>query len=156
MWFDDQFDQMFRRLSGQFFAMDDVFEREWRKEPHFFGYSFTMGSDGRPTKHGNLAQSLTSSDVREPFVDEVIDKDGKHLKLVAEMPGVDKKDIKVVIEQGYANISAQHGDRKYEVKIPLKYKINENLARATYANGVLEVTLGLLEQKPRGKAIQVE
>jgi HSP20 family protein len=100
--------------------------------------------------------SLAVSDVREPFVDEVVDKDNKHLKLVAEMPGVDKKDIKVTIEKGHAEISAEHGERKYRTRIPIKYKIDENSTKATYANGILEVTLGLIEEKPKGKTVTVD
>lgn len=157
MWFDNQFDQMFRRLSGQFFDEDDIFERTWRSEPYFYGYTLTIGNDGKPVvkQYGNVP-SLAVSDVREPFVDEVVDKDNRHLKLVAEMPGVDKKDIKVTIEKGHAEISAEHGERKYRTRIPIKYKIDENSTKATYANGILEVTLGLIEEKPKGKTVTVD
>ena len=160
MWFDTQFDQMFRSLSGRFFNMDDDFEltKFANTKPYFYGYTMTIGNDGRPLvkQYGTHVPGLVVSDVREPFVDEVVDRNSNTLKLVAEMPGVDKTDIKITIEDKYAKISAEHGDRKYQTRVPLKYKIDENSSKATYANGILEVSFKLLEQKPKGKTVAVQ
>ncbi len=156
MWFDNQFDQMFRSLSDRFFTMDDGFEQRYAKP--YFGYTLTVGNDGSPIvkQYGTQIPGLTASDVREPFVDEVVDNNNNTLKLIAEMPGVEKKDIKVTIESKYAKISAEHGDRKYQAQVPLKYKIDENSTKATYANGILEVTFRLAEEKPKGKTVIIE
>lgn len=159
MWFDTQFDQMFRSLSDRFFNMDDDFElNRARAQPYFYGYSMTVGNDGKPIvrQYGTQIPGLTVSDVREPFVDEVVDKNSNTLKLVAEMPGVEKKDIKVTIEGKYAKINAEHGERKYQTQIPLKYKVDEGSTKATYANGILEVSFRLAEEKPKGKPVPVE
>jgi HSP20 family protein len=94
--------------------------------------------------------------VREPFVDETIDEKNRILKLVTEMPGIEKSDIQVNVVGDAVLISAQHGDRKYGTKIPLKYKVDENTAKAQYTNGVLELTLSLVEEKPKGKIVSVE
>jgi HSP20 family protein len=139
--------------------MDDDFEliKYPKTQPVFFGYSMTIGSDGSPVvkQYGTPIPGLITSDVREPFVDEVIDKNSNTLKLIAEMPGVDKKDINVTIEPKYAKISAERGERKYDVKVPLKHKIDENSAKATYANGVLEIALRLVEERPKGKTVAI-
>lgn len=160
MWFDNQFDKTFRSLSDRFFNMDDDFEfpRHVFAQPYFYGYSMTIGNDGRPLvkQYGTPVPGLVTSDVREPFVDQVVDKSSNTLKLVAEMPGVDKKDIKVTIDGKYAKISAEHGERKYQTQIPLKHKIDENSTKATYANGILEVSFRLIEQKPKGKTIVID
>jgi HSP20 family protein len=160
MWFDDHFDRMFQRLSDRFFDMDDDFERAWRDAktvPYFYGYSITIGSDGRPIvkQYGNVLPTLATTEAREPFVDQVVDKDNKNLRLLAEMPGVDKNDIKVTVEGKYANISAEHGDRRYHSRVQLRHKVDENSAKATYANGILEVTFRLVDEKPKGKTIPV-
>lgn len=160
VWFDDQFDQMFRRLSGRFFDPADNFERAWRvasTDPHFYGYEMTIGNNGKPIikQYGDATPALSTSGVREPFVDEVLDKNNNILKLVAEMPGVEKKDIKVTIEDKYAKIIAEHGERKYQTIVPLHYKIDENSTKATYENGILEVSVRLVEEKPKGKAVVV-
>lgn len=41
-------------------------------------------------------------------------------------------------------------------KVPLKYKVDENSAKAKYTNGVLELTFKLAEEKPKGKTVSVE
>lgn len=160
MWFDNQLDKTFRSLSDRFFNMDDDFEfpRYVSNMPYFYGYTMTVGNDGRPLvkQYGTPIPGLATSDVREPFIDEVVDKSSNTLKLVAEMPGVEKKDIKVTIEDKYAKISAEHGARKYQTQVPLKYKVDENSTKATYANGILEVSFRLVEQKPKGKSIVID
>jgi len=158
MWFDTPFDQMFRSSSDPFFNMYDNFElNRAHAQPYFYGYTMTIGNDGRPIvrQYGIPIPGLATN-LREPFVDEVVDKDSNTLKLVAEMPGVEKKDIKVTIEDKHAKISAEHGDRKYQTQIPLKYKIDENSTKATYTNGILEVSFRLAEQKPKGKPVPIE
>lgn len=155
MWFDNQFDQTFRSLSDRFFSMGDGFEQT---QPYYYGYTLTVSNDGRPIlkEYGTHIPGLAASDVREPFVDEVLDKNSNTLKLIAEMPGVEKKDINVTIENKQVKISSERGDRKYQAQIPLKYKIDENSSKATYANGVLEVTFRLVEEKPKGKTVLIE
>lgn len=159
MWFDTPFDQMFRSLSDRFFNTDDDFElNRARAHPYFYGYTMTVGNNGKPIvkQYGVQVPGLTTSEFREPFVDEVVDKTSNTLKLVAEMPGVDKKDIKVTVEDKYAKISAEHGNRKYRTQVPLKYKVDENSTKATYANGILEVSFRLVEQKPKGKTVVID
>jgi len=46
------------------------------------------------------------------------------------MLGIEKADINVSIVEVMIEISAKHGDRKYSTKIPLKYKVDENSAKA--------------------------
>jgi len=162
MWFDNEFERMFQRLSDRFFE-DDIFDKSWPNVqtygPYYYGYTLTIGPNGKPQlyEYGNTRPQIAKmGDVREPFVDDVVDEQNKTLKLVAEMPGVEKQDIKVTIQDKFAHISAEHGDRKYNTKIPLRYSVDENSAKATYANGILEVTLALKEAKPKGKTINVE
>ena len=120
----------------------------------------TIGPDGKPVvrEYGNVKPALLpTSDVREPFVDVLVDDKEKVLKLVAEMPGVEKKDIKIVVEGRTVNLDAEHGEKKYSAKVPIKQKVDEDSVKATYANGVLEVRFKLKEdQKPKGKTVEVE
>jgi HSP20 family protein len=73
------------------------------------------------------------------------------------MPGVEKKDIKVVVQDKVVQIDAEHGDKKYHVKVPVKLKFDENTAKASYTNGILELVFKLKEDpKPKGKTVEVE
>jgi HSP20 family protein len=163
--FDDQFETAFRRLSNPFFSVGDVFENTKGGNlqtigPYYYGYVKTVGEDGVPhvTEWGNAkpTTSLTDSSVRDPYVDVSVDEKTGTLKIVSEMPGIEKSDIKLNVSDKLILLSAEHDDRKYEKKIPLPSKVDENSAKAKYTNGVLQVTLTLAKEKPQGKEITVE
>jgi HSP20 family protein len=166
MFFDDEVDRLFKRMSRSFMNLDDVFEgfRDTSDSksygPFYYGYTMTVGPDGKPVvkEYGNVKPGLLpTSDTREPLVDTLIDEKEKVLKLVAEMPGVEKKDVKVVVEDKTVQIDAEHGKKKYHAKVPIKYKVNKDSAKASYTNGILELKFSLVEhEKPKGKTVEVE
>jgi HSP20 family protein len=166
MFLNDEFDNLFRRMSRPFMDIDSLFE-EFKDStntqtygPYYYGYTMTIGPDGKPVvkEYGNVKPALLpTSDVREPFVDVLVDEKEKVLKLVAEMPGVEKQDIKIVVEGRTVNLDAEHGDKKYHTKIPIRQKVEEDSVKATYSNGILEVRFKLKEdEKPKGKTVEVE
>ncbi len=120
----------------------------------------TVGPDGKPVvkEYGNVKPGLLpTSDTREPLVDTLVDEKEKVLKLVAEMPGVEKKDVKVVVENKTVSIDAEHGKKKYHAKVPIQHKVNKDSAKASYTNGILELKFKLEEpEKPKGKTVEVE
>jgi HSP20 family protein len=120
----------------------------------------TVGPDGKPIvrEYGNIKPDLPpTSDTREPLVDIIVDEKEKVVKLVAEMPGVEKTDVKVVVENKIVDLSAEHDEKKYHVKVPLKHKVDENSAKASYKNGILQIIFKLIEEeKPKGKTVEVE
>ncbi len=53
MWFDNQFEKAFRRLSDPFFTTDDIFEFPNDSKiqtfgPYYYGYEMTIGPNGKP------------------------------------------------------------------------------------------------------------
>ena len=164
MFFDSEFDRIFKRMPNSFFNIDDILE-EFRGNgsesgPYYYGYSMTVGPDGKPVvkEYGNVKPGLLpASDTREPLVDTIVDEKENVVKLIAEMPGVEKTDVKIVVENEIADISAEHADKKYHVKVPIQHKIDENSAKASYKNGVLQIAFKLAkEEKPKGKKVEVE
>src|SRR3972149_1736347 len=145
MFFDADFDRLFKRMSRSFMNLDDIFDETketgdiQRYGPFYYGYTMTVGPDGKPVvkEYGNVKPGLLpTSDTREPLVDTLVDEKEKVLKLVAEMPGVEKK---------------------YHAKVPITQKVDENSAKASYKNGILELRFNLVEQeKPKGKTVEVE
>lgn len=165
MFFDDEFDNLFKKMSRSFMNLDDVFEgfKEsgvQNSGPFYYGYTMTVGPDGKPVvkEYGNVKPGLLpTSETREPFVDTLVDEKEKILKLVAEMPGVEKKDVKVVVNDKTVSIDAEHGEKKYHAKVPVPHKVDKDSAKASYKNGVLELKFSLLEsEKPKGKTVEVE
>ena len=161
--FDDEFDRIFKRMSQSFFNLDDLFEEFQGKDsvgPFYYGYTMTVGPDGKPIvkEYGNVKPSLLpTADVREPVVDVIANQKEKLVKLVAEIPGVEKNDVKIVVQDKTVDISAKHDDKKYHVKVPIRHKVDENSAKASYKNGILELVFKLIEdEKPKGKTVEVE
>ena len=128
--------------------------------PYYYGYSMTVGPDGKPVvkEYGNIRPGLLpTAETREPLVDVIVDDKEKLLKLIAEMPGVEKKDIKIEVLGKTVNIDAEHNDRKYHAKVPIKHKVDEDSVKAAYANGILEVSFKLKEEERlKGKTVSVE
>jgi HSP20 family protein len=129
--------------------------------PFVYGYSVKIGPDGKPeiSEFGNVKPSREGPQVkeeREPLVD-TIETDGE-VHIVVELPGVDKKDIKLHGTEDMLNISVDTPQRKYskEVALPAKVKVKE--AKTQYKNGVLEITLPKTreEKRPRGEPIDIE
>lgn len=163
MFYDEEFDRIFKRMSQSFFNADDVFEEFKVKDstgPFYYGYIMTVGPDGKPVikEYGNVKPGLLpSADIREPVVDAIVDEKENLVKLVAEMPGVEKKDVKIVVQDKTVDISAERGEKKYHSKVPIQYKVDENSAKASYKNGILELVFKLIqEEKPKGKTVEVE
>ena len=147
---------------------DGTTMREWG--PFVYGYSMTIGPDGRPKirEFGNVKPTLEPKafgiarpkldvrEEREPLVD-VMSTDGE-VKVIAELPGVEKEDIKLHGTEEMLTISVDTPKRKYfkEVELPARVRIKE--AKTSYKNGVLEVTLPKVEEerKPKGEPIKIE
>ena len=162
--FDDEFNRIFKKMSSSFFNTDDILEEFKTKGasagPYYYGYTMTVGPDGKPVvqEYGNVKpELLPPSNTREPIVDTIFDEKEKLVKLVAEMPGVEKSDVKILVQDKSVNISAEHGEKKYQVNVPIQYKVDENSAKALYKNGILELVFNLAQdEKPEGKTVEVE
>ena len=164
MFFDSEFDRIFRKMSSSFFNKDDIFEEIKGNGSDSgqccYGYTMTVGPDGKPVvkEYGNVKpDQLPTSDTREPLVDIIVDEKEKIVKLIAEIPGVEKTDVKIVVENKIVDLSAEHDEKKYHVKVPVQHKVDENSAKASYKNGVLQLVFKLVEEeKPKGKKVEVE
>lgn len=142
--------------------------KEWG--PFVYGYSMTIGPDGKPQirEFGNVKPStkpeplglrrprVDIKEEREPLVD-VITTDGE-VKVVAELPGVDKNDIKLYGTEKTLNISVDTPQRKYSKEVELPVSVDPKTAKSMYKNGVLEVTITKVkeEKKPKGEPIKIE
>jgi len=135
--------------------------------PFVYGYSMKVGPDGKPVvrEFGNMRPSprkgigagrprIELADSREPLVD-VIDQ-GNSVKVVAELPGVGKADIKLNCDGKTVTLSVDTEERRYYKQESLGSEVDPDTARATYKNGVLEVTLTKSKPAMRGRALPIE
>lgn len=128
----------------------------------YYGYQVNVGPDGKPhvREFGNVKPTRRGTfelGSREPFVDVVTNDNDQTLKVVADMPGVQKEDIQLQATEDSLTIRAKNGDRDYDTSVPLNVPVDSNSAKASYRNGVLEVVLKMKEApKPKGTNIRID
>ena len=88
-------------------------------------------------------------------VESIVDEKSNEVKLVAEIPGVEKKDIQITLEDDRVTIKAVRNGTTYEAGVPVDSGIDRDGARASYRNGILEIVFGL-SNKPKGTVVRVE
>ncbi|MFX0096561.1 MAG: archaeal heat shock protein Hsp20 [Candidatus Hodarchaeota archaeon] len=172
-WFGDfeSFDEIFKMLSERMFQfpkLEEMIEdlikgmrmpsKMEKRGPFVWGFSVTVGPDKKPMvrEFGNVEPSMRGATVREdrePLV-EVIDEADK-IVIVAEMPGVEKKDIQLKATEDSVTISAETPERKYSKRVDLYTKVDPKSSKAIYKNGVLEVEFEKVEKGEEGTAISV-
>lgn len=131
--------------------------------PLVYGYSVTIGPDGKPKvrEFGNLKALQGGSGAmpeliadREPLAD-VVTSD-KEVKVVVEMPGVSKEDIKVSAYDNSVEISTtEKAPRKYHRIVELPAEADIETVKSTYKNGILEITFNK-KVRAKGREIKVE
>jgi len=177
-WFFEDIDRMFREMERmmeeEFKAFSSRIPKDYVRErklpdgstirefgPFVYGYSIKIGPDGKPEirEFGNVKPSRFGPKVkeeREPLVD-IVETDGE-IHVVAELPGVEKEDIKLHGTEDTLTISVDTPQRKYHKEITLPAKVNVKEAKTQYKNGVLEVKLPKIkeERRPKGEPIKIE
>lgn len=81
----------------------------------------------------------SGEEIREPLI-EVFDEN-EHLEVLAELPGVEEKNIQVHVGENKITISAANKDRRYQGETPLPTNVEASPQQKTYTNGVLKIKL---------------
>lgn len=115
--------------------------------PFVYGYSVTVGPDGKPQvkEFGNFKAEtrlgkphMDVKEEREPLTD-VIEADDA-VKIIVELPGVEKDDIKLSGTDNKLTISVETPQHKYYKELDLPAKVEVRQAKSNYKNGVLDIT----------------
>jgi HSP20 family protein len=172
---DRVFREMEKMMEAEFKNFTEKIPKEYVKErklpdgstakefgPFVYGYSMKIGPDGKPDIHefGNIKKGLKGApqvrEEREPLVD-VIDSDND-IRVVVELPGVEKNDIKLHGTENSLEINVNVPQCKYYKEVQLPTNVNVKEARSSYKNGVLEVILPkvAMSKKPKGEQINID
>jgi HSP20 family protein len=134
-----------KEMSREIRNPDGSVRREYG--PFVYGYSVKIGPDGKPIirEFGNMKPGLDSEETpmslqnrREPLVDVI--EDDLSVKVVAELPGVEKDDIKLFATVRGLTINVDNIDRRYFKELEFESEIDRGSAKSSYRNGVLEIT----------------
>ena len=95
------------------------------------------------------------SSEREPLVD--ISSTDKEVKVIVEMPGIKKENIKINAYENSLEIISDDPQRKYHKEIDLPLEADIETVKSIYNNGILEIVINKKKQtKSKGKEIKVE
>ena len=138
------------KRSGQF----DVKTGGDRDMKGVFGFSVKVGlGDDQPRVEpfGNIRRDEETGEsvvreVAEPMVD--VFEEADHLQVVAEMPGIGKKDVQLDLKDDVLTIHAEHGGKKYHKEVLLPRTCEAEGMAYTCRNGILEIKLA----SPAGRA----
>ena len=112
----------------------------------------------------NFATNLEHEIARKPVVAKpkhegtmsYEDRD-KDIVFTIDMPGVQKKDIDINVEPNSISVKAENGGkRKYNYSRRFKPTVDVDSAKATFKNGVLDITISKIETTPKGKSVKIQ
>lgn len=178
--FDEDEDKRRRKNPFDFFGMDDEFERMFMEmermmekifrdfssdsiEPgksFVHGFNIRVGPDGKPRmeEFGNHTHRTPNgepsiSDDREPITDVIESKDD--VAVTVEIPGVEKEDIDLNIQEKSLEIDVDAPQRKYHKHVDLPCDVQPKTTKATYKNGILDVVINRKEKKKKKDGYRV-
>jgi HSP20 family protein len=167
-WLKDPFEEMLARIEEEmpeeltdFVTEEETPEGKVRRYgPFIYGLSYTKepGKDPEIKEFGNIKPSYrrivpAPGGEREPLIDVIDRKDA--YEVVVELPGVEKKDIKLHATEDTLDIKAGNG-RKFSKEILFDMPVKPETAKATYKNGVLCVTIKRKNEQKEKTAISLE
>ena len=153
------FDEMQRNLQDAFRSMGQDPSKGF-----VAGFNVRMGPDGRPhfSSFGNKPTlnrpgggvPTIQADGREPLTDVIEDRDS--IAITMELPGVEKTDIEINMAADTLEVAVDNERRKYHKSVRLPSKVDPATTKATYNNGVLDVTVRKVTPSTGGVRISVE
>jgi HSP20 family protein len=156
--------EVFREMEKNMSRKSRLPEGSVRKEygPYVYGYSVKIGPDGKPIvrEFGNMKPGLgqgppvSLSDKREPLIDTIEDKNS--IKILAELPGVEKRDIKLHATSNKLTIKVDNPERNYYKELEFPFEIDVSKANSSYKNGVLEVNIEKKTSDESGTELNIE
>jgi HSP20 family protein len=118
--------------------------------PFVAGFSFKLGPEGKPSVQIFGDKPLHSDGYRAPLSEQILDEKSKSLRLVLDMPGVERGDIKLEATEERGVIVAERGIRKYRAEIEFKEQVRPDSGKAEYKNGVLDISFSLKDKANKG------
>ena len=158
-WLGDPFEEMARKWEEEipeelksFITEEKTPGRKIKRYgPFIYGFSYTKepGKEPEIKEFGNIKASNKGIEPfpngeREPLVD-VIDQEDAY-EVIAELPGVEKKDIRLHATDELLEIKTEN-ERRFFKEIPFKTPVKPETAMARYKNGVLSVRIQKKEKE---------
>ncbi|MCW3129003.1 MAG: Hsp20/alpha crystallin family protein [Methanophagales archaeon] len=167
-WLRDPFEEMMKRLEEElpeefkdFVTEEETPEGKVRRYgPFIYGFSYTKepGKEPEIKEFGNIRPSYRRIEPiprgeREPLIDTIEQKD--YYEVVAELPGVEKRDIKLHATEDSLEIRTEN-EKRYYKEVHFDMPVKPETAKATYKNGVLSVRIAKKEGEKKKTTIPLK
>ena len=126
------------------------FGRDRQSRPFIAGFTFNMGPEGKPSVQIFGNNPVRKDGFRSPINEQVVDEKNGLLRVILEMPGVEKEDINVDAAEEKAVVTAERGEKHYRAELSLKAPVKSDSGRAEYKNGMLEISFSLKDKPNKG------
>jgi len=154
---DDDIREDIRRMTEEMMKM---FSSAQPGKPIVHGYKIRIGPDGKP-KIEDFGNKPTKSPDGEPLISEereplsdIIEGD-EDVAVTVEIPGVEKNDIDLNVNEDTIEIKVNNPQRKYHKTLELPCDVKPKTTKATYKNGILDVVIKRREKKKPGTGYRV-
>jgi HSP20 family protein len=127
-----------------------VFGRDRPVRPFIAGFSFNLGPEGKPSIQIFGDNPVKRDGSRSPISDQLVDDKNDVLRLILEMPGVEKQNINIEATEDRAVITAENGEKRYRAELSLKAPVRPDSGKAEYKNGMLEISFSLKDKANKG------
>lgn len=161
-----EFEKEFSRMQGMVNKiMEDAMKHAsspQRGEPFVYGFSMRVGPDGVPrlqpfgSSFGSMpgAPAVAEGEAaREPLTDVMVG-DGD-IAITVELPGADKGDVSLHVAEDVVTVRVDKGKR-YHKRIQLPVPVVASTAKATFKNGILDVTVQKKEGGDPGRKVAID
>jgi len=160
--FEEQFKRMQQRMNNLYRGtLKGDFSISQEGSPKVYGWTYKMGSDGKPVfqEFGNVPKTPLSKpeelpESREPLID--VQETNKQITVIAEIPGVSKEDVDLEITNYSLIIRVDNPERRYYKEVNLPDEVDQDYGDAKFNNGVLSITLNKLRPEKKGKKLKVD
>src|SRR5208337_2349990 len=119
-------------------------------KPVVAGMAMGFGPEGKPRIQFFGDNLIGPDGFRAPIYEQVLDEKEGNLRLLVELPGVEKEDVQISALEDKVTLEAAKGERMYRTEVVLQRDIDPDSGEASYKNGLLDVVFKLRDNTNKG------
>jgi HSP20 family protein len=146
---DRYFDEFERSVEEAVRSSVNMGQKAFSK-PVVAGMAMGFGPEGKPRIQFFGDNLIGPDGFRSPIYEQVVDEKEGNLRLLVELPGVEKEDVQLSALEDKITLEATKGDRLYRTEIVLQRDIDPDSGVASYKNGLLDVVFKLRDNTNKG------
>ena len=144
----DELDRYFEEFEND---MQDAIRQRFTgakilSKPFVAGFQMRISPEGKPSIQFFGDNPQQGDGLRSPMSEQILGEKGSSLRVVVEMPGVEKGDIQINAGEDSVGVKAERGPRKYGTEVALKARVDPDTGKAEFRNGVLEISFSLKDK----------